>query len=1718
MTAAWQAGSATWNNQPAYTSSGQTYTNSGYGKSGCSSAADMVWNITGMVQAWATRAAPNYGLRVLAGTETSNSSWRKYRSANYVNGASGVEPRLTVNYNHFPYTPTGLTVSPGNTGYATSTGPTLSAVVNDYDPGSGMRGLFSIYQGSTLKWSGTAPDPTKPYVSNGSRVSIKVPDGTLTDGVTYSVRAYATDTLDNSKAYASATVKVDVTRPTVAIRSSAYTNGDGDWLDTPPGSNVFTLDGASDVASFSVTKDSVAQTVGANATGDATISDWNPSSGAHKLVVTATDRAGNLGAPVEFSFGVGTPGFTDPTQVLRTTSVVPLKVNGQPGATLGSVSWRLAGTSAWTPASDAAVTRSGTAWDHTVTSDATTSSTGSLLWKATEESLPGSSSEKLEAPALLDLRVCLTYGSTNSCTKPRQVELVPSAFGGDFPVADLGPAQAALATGEVALSATDAADSAAGVGRTFTSYDAATVESGVFGPGWAATTLLAGSAEGSGTLIDNRDKDGTFVIEYAAGGSQTFTLTSTEQSTGKQTFGPLDPSGDDTTLTYTPGTPTELPATLVLSTPTGAGHDLTTWEQQAEDPSAGAAPAWVIKAADPQGPENTVMVTATGRRVTWIEQSAPGASGTCTLAAQTEGCRGLRVDYTGTGAATRVSAVTRVIGAPTGTPATVSTLASYDYDSDGALRSVCAPAATTSQDPLCTGYTYTQKAGRTLLASVTPAGQDAWRFGYDTEGRLTEVERDRPSGDPTGGTATWSVDYTLGLATAGLPDMTAAAAAQWGQSVTPTKAYAVYAPHAGATDVKDAQVYYTREDGSVTNTAAYGPGGWQVETSWVDEHGNVVRSLDGHGWATVQDAPATQRPGLAERLSAYTRYNTWGDTDTVGTRVEHEYGPVRDAATLKGGTTGLYRPHTAYLYDDTPGVDPALQAGRPAPTGTDTDPGVGLVVQQTTSAATADMTADFDNQVTRNDYRPLVTGDGDGWKLGAPVKALTQTGPDISTGLGAGDWSIQVTRTDTQGRVIETRQPGGSADANGRGSDAHSFATIYYTAETPPGSDTDCGGRKAWVGLVCKTGPAAQPDTSGDAPAVPTTWTKTYDEDLQATVVEEITAAKVARRTTTDYDALRRPTRTVKQNFADAGVAAETIDTTFGYDPSTGMATTTSSSSKTISTAHDTWGRAVGYTDALGTHSATSYAADGQVKTFDDSAGTYTYTYDTHGALASVDAGGGIGSFNYAWTRAGDLDEVTYPGGLIADRDYDQTGATTGLTYRQGTSELLAFSATLDTDGRTIATTSPASAQQFSYDRLQRLTMVEDTRGGACTTRTYGFDASSNRDRFRSYDPAAADTEGVQACQTGNAAVTKNNNYDSAGRIRNTGYQYDTLGRTLTTPQVDTAPGAQGDLTATYHADDMIATMSQNVDNGTGGAVPSTMDYGLDPAERINTITTTIAGTESKRLRYRFANETDLPVTIEESAGAGTTWTPTRYANLPELGMAASSNGGSASLQLTNLHGDLVSTVPSAPNAPISTYGESDEYGNAAKSISRYGWLGASQRSSDALGGFSLFGARVNNPSTGQFLSADPVQGGGASRYGYPYDPVNVSDSNGQYWWGGARLYKTNRFNPYYSIRIWFNERSLRLYKTISDIQGWALAVLATTAIAIPEPAISKAVALIAGLGALLSVPNSKALGWLISHRLGIGIRLFIAKRGYFAYPRYFGYAYPSSYAYSYGM
>ena len=129
----------------------------------------------------------------------------------------------------------------------------------------------------------------------------------------------------------------------------------------------------------------------------------------------------------------------------------------------------------------------------------------------------------------------------------------------------------------------------------------------------------------------------------------------------------------------------------------------------------------------------------------------------------------------------------------------------------------------------------------------------------------------------------------------------------------------------------------------------------------------------------------------------------------------------------------------------------------------------------------------------------------------------------------------------------------------------------------------------------------------------------------------------------------------------------------------------------------------------------------------------------------------------------------------------------------------------------------------------------------------------------------------------------------------------------------------------------------------------------------------------------------------------GTVWTR----NIAGIGgelCAVQDSGSGTTLQLTNLHGDVIATAEPSPTATkLKATLRFDEFGNpAAGAAGRYGWLGGKQRRTELGSGVIQMGARSYVPAIGRLLSVDSVAGGSAGAYDYVNaDPLNTFDLAG---------------------------------------------------------------------------------------------------------------------------
>ncbi|MGJ3560538.1 DNRLRE domain-containing protein [Streptomyces sp. INA 01156] len=117
VTSDWDPSAISWAKQPSTTTTAAPVSKAAKGYNANCPAGQVSWDVDGIVQAWAD-GQPDYGVRLAAVDEKDPLTWRRYRSANYVDGShdSATEPSLIVTYNSTPTTPTELGVSPRKAG------------------------------------------------------------------------------------------------------------------------------------------------------------------------------------------------------------------------------------------------------------------------------------------------------------------------------------------------------------------------------------------------------------------------------------------------------------------------------------------------------------------------------------------------------------------------------------------------------------------------------------------------------------------------------------------------------------------------------------------------------------------------------------------------------------------------------------------------------------------------------------------------------------------------------------------------------------------------------------------------------------------------------------------------------------------------------------------------------------------------------------------------------------------------------------------------------------------------------------------------------------------------------------------------------------------------------------------------------------------------------------------------------------------------------------------------------------------------------------------------------------------------------------------------------------------------------------------------------------------------------------------------------------------
>ncbi|MET9453118.1 DNRLRE domain-containing protein [Streptomyces cinerochromogenes] len=217
VTSDWDPSAITWGSQPGTTTASAPVSTAAKGYSSACPAGQVSWDIDGIAQAWAD-GQPDYGVRLAAVDETDPLTWRRYRSANYVDGShdAATEPSLIVTYNSAPAVPASLDVSPLKTGTTLTTAgsltPTLQAKVGDADADSDLVTEFQVqpdpaFADTTYTWTGKTAQ-----FAPGTVATTQIPTASAApDGSHLRMRARTGDGIDTSAWSDWKTFRVDAT-------------------------------------------------------------------------------------------------------------------------------------------------------------------------------------------------------------------------------------------------------------------------------------------------------------------------------------------------------------------------------------------------------------------------------------------------------------------------------------------------------------------------------------------------------------------------------------------------------------------------------------------------------------------------------------------------------------------------------------------------------------------------------------------------------------------------------------------------------------------------------------------------------------------------------------------------------------------------------------------------------------------------------------------------------------------------------------------------------------------------------------------------------------------------------------------------------------------------------------------------------------------------------------------------------------------------------------------------------------------------------------------------------------------------------------------------------------------------------------------------------------------------------------------------------------------
>jgi RHS repeat-associated protein len=587
----------------------------------------------------------------------------------------------------------------------------------------------------------------------------------------------------------------------------------------------------------------------------------------------------------------------------------------------------------------------------------------------------------------------------------------------------------------------------------------------------------------------------------------------------------------------------------------------------------------------------------------------------------------------------------------------------------------------------------------------------------------------------------------------------------------------------------------------------------------------------------------------------------------------------------------------------------------------------------------------------------------------------------------------------------------------------------------------DLGGRRSTVTdpLNRTTRYAYDPYGRLEAVVDPMDGTTKYGYDVMSNLIS-LTDAK-GQTTSFEYDAYHRVKKVVYPGGAFesftydvAGRLATRTDrkavvTTYGYDVMgrlTGKAY--SDGTPAVSYGYDLAGRLVSAANGTDTL-AWTFDLTGQVvsESSTKNASTVAYSYDLGGNRLTVGLDGVLfvsyayddasrlttitraaNNFVFDYDAANRRTSMTYPNGIVTSYSYDNLSRLTQLKADLGTTPITDFQYDYDAAGNRIRKQQLDYTEDYSYDRLYRLTGVNRT-GASTGVWQFGYDAVGNRltsQQDSSVTTSSYNEKNQLLSRAGGGLMRWRGSLSEAGTAAFTSALVNGKPARMLAGNVFEADLEMptGTNTVTVQATDIsgnVATKSYQV-TVTGDGATYTYDANGNLVQKVEGVDTwTYEWNAENRLTRVTKNSTEqarfgydpLGRRVEKVSGATTTtWSydgddilrevigasTVKYVHGPGIDEPLANDDGSS---LTYFQADGLGSVIKVTNSSgaITLTRQYDAWGNplAGSATAGYAYTG---REWDPATGLYYYRARYYDPAAGRFLSEDPRE---LRRYDY---------------------------------------------------------------------------------------------------------------------------------------